>query len=132
MSATPLPVSIALAGHTNDRVVRKVTATPMTAVVRIAARICGTLTWKCRPTWPRTWIVMTTAATCNRGSRSFGRMTGYVFPPMCSALVDGTVSTAPSGPATTCCVSTAVSAIAPQTSAMAARSLIVDSDDAFT
>ena len=47
MSATPLPVSIALAGQTNDFVCRKVRATSMTAVVRIAARICGTLTWKC-------------------------------------------------------------------------------------
>ena len=33
MSATPLPVSIALAGHTNARVWRKVSATSMTAQV---------------------------------------------------------------------------------------------------
>ena len=45
--ATPLPVSIALAGHTNDRVWRNVSAISMTAQVRIAARIWGTLTRKC-------------------------------------------------------------------------------------
>jgi hypothetical protein len=44
MSATPLPVSIALAGHTNDRVLRNVSATSRIAQVRIDARICGTLT----------------------------------------------------------------------------------------
>ena len=76
MRATPLPVSIALAGHTNDRLWRKVSTTSMTAQVRIAARICGTLTWKCSPTWPRTWIVMMTAATCRRGSRVLGRTSG--------------------------------------------------------
>ena len=76
MSATPLPVNIALAGHTKDRLVRKVRATSRTAQVRIAARICGTLTWKRSPTCPRTWIVMMTAATCSRGSRVFGRTTG--------------------------------------------------------
>ena len=47
--ATPLPVSMALAGHTNDRFERNVIATSSTAHVRIAARICGTLTWKPRP-----------------------------------------------------------------------------------
>ncbi len=76
MSATPLPVSIALAGHTNVRVWRKVSATSMTAQVRIAARICGMLTWNPSPTWPRTWIVMMTAATWSRGSRVLGRMSG--------------------------------------------------------
>ena len=45
ISATPLPVSIALAGHTNARWRRNVIATSMTAQVRMAARICGTLTW---------------------------------------------------------------------------------------
>ncbi len=74
--ATPLPVSIALAGHTNERVCRKVRTTSMIAVVRIAARICGTLTLKCSPTWPRTWIVMITTATCRRGSRMLGRIRG--------------------------------------------------------
>ena len=46
MSATPLPVNIALAGQTRDRCARKVSVTSMRAAVRIAARICGTLTWK--------------------------------------------------------------------------------------
>src|SRR5690242_13171371 len=52
ISATPLPVSIAEAGQTNILVERKVSATSMTQHAKIAARICGTLTWKCRPTWP--------------------------------------------------------------------------------
>ena len=76
MSATPLPVSIALAGQTKARLCRKVIATSMIAQVRIAARICGTLTRKCSPTWPRTWIVMMTDATCRRGSRIDGRTSG--------------------------------------------------------
>ena len=46
ISATPLPVSIALAGQTNARLWRNVRTTSMTAQVTIAARICGTLTWK--------------------------------------------------------------------------------------
>jgi hypothetical protein len=74
--ATPLPVSMALAGHTNERLWRKVRTISMIAVDRMAARICGTLTRKWSPTWPRTWIVMITAATCSRGSRMLGRTSG--------------------------------------------------------
>ena len=37
---------MALAGHTNARRARNVMATSMTAQVRMAARICGTVTWK--------------------------------------------------------------------------------------
>ena len=76
MSATPLPVSIALAGQTMARLLRKVSATSMTAQVRIAARICGMLTRKPRTAWPRMWIVMMTAATWSRGSRELGRTSG--------------------------------------------------------
>ncbi len=76
ISATPLPVSMALAGQTKDRVWRKVRAISMTAAVRIAARICGTLTAKSSPNWPRTWIEMITDATCSRGSRMLGRISG--------------------------------------------------------
>ena len=76
MSATPLPVSMALAGHTNACDERKVSATSMIAQVMIDARICGMLTRKWSPTCPRTWIVMITAATCSRGSRMLGRNTG--------------------------------------------------------
>ena len=46
INATPLPVSMALAGQTKDRRARNVSATSRIAHVRIAARICGTLTWK--------------------------------------------------------------------------------------
>ncbi len=67
---------MALAGHTIDRRARNVTATSMKAQVRMAARICGTLTWKRRVTCPSTWIVMMTAATCSRGSRMLGSVTG--------------------------------------------------------
>jgi len=76
MRATPLPVSMALAGHTNERRRWNVTATSMMAHVRMAARICGTVTWKPSSTCPRTWIVTMTAATCNRGSRMLGSVTG--------------------------------------------------------
>ncbi len=76
MSATPLPVSIALAGHTNDRLCRNVKVISITAQVRIAARICGTLTRKSSTTWPRTWMVMITVATWSRGSRRVGRISG--------------------------------------------------------
>ncbi len=76
MSATPLPVSIALAGHTNMPVLRKVSATSMTAQVTIAARICGTVTRNPSATCPRTWIEMMTAATWRRGSRTLGSTTG--------------------------------------------------------
>ena len=76
MSATPLPVSIALAGQTNDRLVRKVSATSRIAQVPMAARICGTLTWNRSDTCPSTWIVTMTAATCNRESRMLGSTTG--------------------------------------------------------
>ncbi len=76
ISATPLPVSIALAGHTNARRARNVRATSMTAQVTMAARICGTVTWKRSLTCPSTWIVTITAATCRRGSRRLGSSTG--------------------------------------------------------
>ena len=46
ISATPLPVSIALAGHTIARFDRNVNATSMIAQVTMAARISGTLMWK--------------------------------------------------------------------------------------
>ena len=74
--ATPLPVSIALAGQTNARDCLNVSATSMTKQVRIAARICGTVTRNPRPICPRTWMVMMTAATWSRGSRTLGRTSG--------------------------------------------------------
>src|SRR5262245_55725884 len=63
---------------------RKVIATSRTAQVRMAARIWGTLTTKPSPTWPRTCTVMITAATWRRGSRTFGRISGYVVPRIAS------------------------------------------------
>jgi len=76
INAMPLPVSIALAGQTNARFSRKVIATCKTKQVSIAERICGTLTWKPSPTWPRVCNVMTTMATWRRESRIFGKTTG--------------------------------------------------------
>ena len=73
------------AGRPHERPVRRnVSATSMTAQVRIAARICGTLTWKPRVTCPSTWIVTMTAATCSLGSRTFGSVTGYAVAPSVS------------------------------------------------
>ena len=69
ISATPLPVSIALAGHTNarrcaerdrhldDRAREDRGEDLRHADLEAAASTC-----------PRTWIVMMTAATCRRGS----------------------------------------------------------------
>ena len=48
----------------------------MTAHVTMAARIWGTVTWNRSSVWPSTWIVMMIAATCRRGSLSFGNTTG--------------------------------------------------------
>ncbi len=76
MRATPLPVSMALAGHTSVPDRRTVYTTSMTAQVRIADRICGTDTAKPSATCPSTWMVMITAARCSRGSRRLGRTTG--------------------------------------------------------
>ena len=65
------------AGRPDERLRRrKVSATSITQQARIAARICGTLTWKWSPTWPSTWIVMITDATWRRGSRMLGRTSG--------------------------------------------------------
>jgi chemotaxis response regulator CheB len=49
-----LPVSIALAGHTNMLSLRKVSATSMTAQVTMAAMICGTVTRNPSATWLQT------------------------------------------------------------------------------
>jgi hypothetical protein len=74
--ATPLPVSMALAGHTSCRLVRRTQATSITAQVRMAARIWGTETRNPRATWPRTWMETITKAKWSRGSRALGRTTG--------------------------------------------------------
>ena len=75
ISATPLPVNIALAGHTKARRRWNVIAISIAAHVRMAARIWGTVTWKRSSVCPSTWIVMMMAATCRRGSLSFGNTT---------------------------------------------------------
>ena len=46
MNATPLPVSIALAGHMSTCWLRNVIATSSTAQVPIATRICAIESWK--------------------------------------------------------------------------------------
>ena len=77
ISATPLPVSIALAGHTNMPVLRK----RQRDLDDRAGHDGGQDLRHCHPearapTWPRTWIEMMTAATCRRGSRTLGSTTG--------------------------------------------------------
>ena len=79
-NATPLPVSIALAGHMITRWLRKAIATSSTAHVPRASRICAIESWKWKPTCPITWSDVIVAARCRRGSRSFGRRTGYGVP----------------------------------------------------
>ena len=80
MNATPLPVSIALAGHITIRCCRKVITTSRTAHVRIEIRICAIDSWKSKATWPRTCSDTITPARCNRGSRRLGSSTGYSVP----------------------------------------------------
>ena len=76
ISATPLPVSMALAGQTSVPVLWRVHPTSITAQTRIATRIWGTDTRNPSATWPRTWIEMITAARWSRGSRMFGATNG--------------------------------------------------------
>ena len=76
IKATPLPVSMALAGHTSVPVRLRVHVTSITAHVTMATRICATETWNPSAIWPRTWIETITAARCSRGSRMVGRTTG--------------------------------------------------------
>ena len=76
ISATPLPVSMALAGHTRVFVLWNVHVTSITAQVTIATRICTIDTSKPRATCPRMWIEMMTAARWSRGSRIVGRTSG--------------------------------------------------------
>ena len=76
MRATPLPVSMALAGQTIFLVSTKVHTSSMRAQARMAERICGTDTAKPSDVWPRTWMVMITPARWRRGSRMLGSTTG--------------------------------------------------------
>ena len=76
MRATPLPVSMALAGHTKARRERKVIISSTRAQERMEARIWGTLSWKWRPSWPMAWTESVTAATWSRASVIRGGNTG--------------------------------------------------------
>ncbi len=76
MNATPLPVSMALAGHMITRCCRTVIATSSTAQVRIEIRICAIESWKSKATCPRTCNDTITPARCRRGSRRLGSSTG--------------------------------------------------------
>src|SRR5579872_5857676 len=80
MNATPLPVSIALAGQMNARCFRNVIAISSSAPVATDRRICAIETRKWKAAWPSTWSVVITAARCSRGSLSLGRTTGYEVP----------------------------------------------------
>ena len=74
--ATPLPVSIALAGHSRTCCLRMAIPTSSTAQVRIAIRIWAIETRKWKPTWPITCSEMIVAARCSRGSRILGSRIG--------------------------------------------------------
>ena len=89
MNATPLPVSIALAGHISTCCLRNVIATSSTAHVSSEIRICAIETRKWNAVWPSTCSVVITAARCSRGSLSFGSSTGYGVPRIVSVRPAG-------------------------------------------
>ena len=76
MKATPLPVSSALAGHMITCCLHAAIPTSSTAQVNSATRICAIDSLKSKATWPRIWSETITAASCSRGSRSFGSRIG--------------------------------------------------------
>ena len=76
MKATPLPVSIALAGHRITRRLRKAIAISSAAHVPTDSRICAMESSKWKPTWPITCRDVIVAARCSRGSRNVGSSTG--------------------------------------------------------
>jgi hypothetical protein len=80
MNATPLPVSIALAGHMITCFCRKAIANSSTAHVRSEIRIWAIDSRKSNATCPSTCSEMITLARCRRGSRTFGSSTGYSVP----------------------------------------------------
>ena len=72
ISATPLPVNSALAGHAMTLSLLVVSSTSSTPAVPMATRIWAIDRPKPMLTWPRTWTVTSTPATCSRGSFSRG------------------------------------------------------------
>jgi hypothetical protein len=76
----PLPVSIALAGHTIIFFCRNVTTSSIRAHVRIAVAIWGIESRKWNSVSPSTYSVKIVADTCSRGSFGDGRITGYDRP----------------------------------------------------
>ena len=78
--ATPLPVSIALAGHMITRCCRNAIDISSTAQVPSEIRIWAIDRLNPKATWPSTWSEMITAARCSRASDSFGSSTGYGVP----------------------------------------------------
>ena len=78
--ATPLPVSMALAGQRMTRWERIAIATSSRAEVPSASRICAMETSKWKPICPITWSEVIVAARWRRGSPSFGSSTGYGLP----------------------------------------------------
>ena len=76
ISAMPLPVSMALAGHAMTLSRRNVIVSSIAAQVPIETRICAIDTLKSKTTCPSTWSVVVTMARCRRGSVGFGSWTG--------------------------------------------------------
>ena len=89
MNATPLPVSIALAGHIRTCCLRKVIAISSTAQVSTEMRIWAIETRNWKTVWPSTWSVVITTARCSLGSLGFGSKTGYGVPRIVSVRPAG-------------------------------------------
>ena len=85
MKAVLLPVNSPLAGHMMAESLKKATLNSIKAPVTRQMRICATDSRKPSTVWPSTWSVISTAATCIRGSRILGRITAYSRPKMRTA-----------------------------------------------
>ncbi len=75
-NATPLPVSIALAGHRSTPCLQAAIPISSTAQTSSEIRIWAIETRKWNPTCPITCSEMIVAARCSRGSLNFGSSTG--------------------------------------------------------
>ncbi len=80
IKAALFPVSNPLAGHIIALSLKKATPNSIRAPVARQMRICATESRKPSTVCPSTWSVISTAATCIRGSRMLGRMTAYSRP----------------------------------------------------
>lgn len=78
--ATPLPVTMALAGHTNSRRFQSTMTNSRAAHTPTDTRIWVIERSNPNTTCPRTWTVVMTKARCRRGSLHLGNTTGSSLP----------------------------------------------------